>query len=145
VDWYDAWTYAQSAKKQLPSEKQWKQAVGNSIYPWGDEWESRRCLTRERAERMPLPIQDASLLDDKSPWGIYDLAGNVSEWTQDSSPAITNGRIAKGGNYMYVGKTNATREAPMPLPADTAKGFLGFRCVCRPLPDGFAPLLSSRR
>jgi formylglycine-generating enzyme required for sulfatase activity len=87
VSWYDAIAYCKwlSAKTEnhrkyrLPSEAEWEKAARGADgrkYPWGNEWEPSRCNTGTHAT-TPVSKFDKGA----SPYGCFDMAGNVAEWT----------------------------------------------------------------
>jgi len=84
VDYSDAQAFARWAGFRLPTEFEYQRAVrGNTtrLYPWGDEWDDARyCATNAlRGINQAFPV--GSYPAGKSEVGIYDLAGNVWEWT----------------------------------------------------------------
>jgi len=85
VTWQQASNYCEWVGLRLPSEKEWEKAARGAKgleFPWGNEYKKHMSNTgAEQWEMGVAPIE--SYPTDKSPYGIFDLAGNVSEWTAD--------------------------------------------------------------
>lgn len=81
IQWIDAKNYAASVGCDLPSEAQWEKAArGPSGFaaPWGN---SRPLWTEPRTIEQIDPVGRHA--EDRSPFGIFDMAGNALEWTAD--------------------------------------------------------------
>jgi formylglycine-generating enzyme required for sulfatase activity len=91
VNWYDAmafchWLSEVSGRSYtLPSEAEWEKAARGSdgrIYPWGNEFDRARLNSHESGLADTSPVGKFSPLGD-SPYGCFDMAGNVWEWTRN--------------------------------------------------------------
>jgi formylglycine-generating enzyme required for sulfatase activity len=81
VTWDDANSYCQWKGERLPTEAEWERAARSGKeeqdYPWGDQADAKRA--RFNVTTGPGPVAKFPPND----FGIYDMAGNVSEWTAD--------------------------------------------------------------
>lgn len=112
VDYADALAYCQWAGLRLPTEFEYQRAArGDSkhIYPWGDDFEIGLAATNELRKDEAQPV--GSFEQGVSSSKIYDLAGNVWEWT--TSPYVAFPHFKK--NEYIVGKRR-DRETLNPEP-----------------------------
>ncbi|WP_165065892.1 SUMF1/EgtB/PvdO family nonheme iron enzyme [Paludisphaera rhizosphaerae] len=141
VNQADALAFAEWAGKALPTEAQWEAAgrtTDGRIYPWGDDPPK---YSRKRVPRQVDPIK--SFPEDRSPYDVFDLAGNVLEWTADAfdrnyyrtlAGQVSDdptGPAAKAGKYDVVvkgGKLGAASSRE-PIAPEKRLNYVGFRCA----------------
>jgi formylglycine-generating enzyme required for sulfatase activity len=149
VNWSTALAACRSFGGDLPTEAQWEYAArGGSTAPrYGDiqdvAWHqgNSRNIAHEVMKKSP------------NKYGLYDMLGNVSEWTKDwydpdfparpeakvdpynGETAIRTdyGRVARGGSYSSIPRYTKSSNRHRLDPED-ARGNVGFRCIrlCRP-------------
>ena len=147
VTWFGAWGYCEYNNSRLPTEMEWEKAgrgTDERPFPWGDEilrenanfYSSRDPFEDMRSfgsRTSPIGFYngqnygDCGTLDAASPYGLYDMAGNVWQWTGDVYEGM-HYRFMRGGSKdtydmdlrLWV-RNNAT-------PTYFSPG-VGFRCA----------------
>jgi formylglycine-generating enzyme required for sulfatase activity len=134
VTWNRAQELCAAKGKRLCSEEEWERACKGYRglrFPYGDEFDDKKCNT-ESAGGENRPIAGAgSFPECKSGFGVFDMSGNVAEWTATPLAAGSKARIIKGGagNKPDWAVRCANRGNK---PAGSRDSFLGFRCCGSP-------------
>jgi sulfatase modifying factor 1 len=156
VTWFDAVAFCQWLTKttgvthKLPTEEQWEAAARGGLvgqpYPWGDQAPDAGGVYRAN---FHTALPGAAGFAFTAPvgsfpangYGIFDMAGNVSEWCQDRYVPLRRGgpfkpgvlRLLKGGSWIS-GPRDLRNAARQSAPPDYADGYIGFRVVRLPRP-----------
>ena len=141
-----------SQSYRLPTPNEWDAAVGlargrkklsltaeerlldDRIYPWGQDWPPAAKTANFADGEIPgyrdgYPYTAPVGSFPPSKEGLYDLAGNVWEWTQPVEIRAQPTGILRGGSWAYFRAECLTSAYQYVVPADLRAPTIGFRCV----------------
>jgi formylglycine-generating enzyme required for sulfatase activity len=137
ISYLDADRACRASGFRLCSEEEWSRACEGSAsaarrLPYGPTWEPHRCNGMEWDDPLDLPVRPSgSFPTCTSPEGVFDLSGNVWEWTSGLDPSETLRELRGGGAHNAESQSICRPNDRFYLAPDTDEGLLGFRC-CTP-------------
>lgn len=152
VSWFGAHTFARWYNLELPTEEEWEKAARGRTgfdFPWGNSIDCQNaniagCMKRGfSASTTPVGKFNGEdgTINSPSPYGAYDMAGNVWEWTNSwYGGNFKTYRVIKGGSYHESKGVKANLESLSTWyrywvdPQSTSGKYgaaVGFRCVLK--------------
>jgi formylglycine-generating enzyme required for sulfatase activity len=138
----DARAYAAWNQKRLPHEWEWQyaaQSTSGRAYPWGNDWDPHALPPVDSGPAMRPPADVTAFPKGASAFGVLDLVGNVSQWTDEYRDPHTRAAIIRGGasyqpsgSIWYFPQTYRLDEHQKYLlmsPGHDRSGTVGFRCI----------------
>ena len=142
VSMEDARAYAKWAGKRLPHEWEWQYAAqGNDgrLYPWGNQWDATAVPAPDKSRMLRGPDDVNAHTNGRSPFSVYDMVGNVWQWTDEFDDEHTRAAILRGGSYYQpqgsvwyfpqAYRNDQHGKFLLMAPSEDRSGTVGFRCV----------------
>jgi formylglycine-generating enzyme required for sulfatase activity len=147
VTWDQAEAYCRWAGKRLPTEAEWEYAASgpeNLIWPWGNTFDANLSAA-SAPDVQPVDSYPGAV----SPFGVYNMAGNVGEWVADvyneayyaNSPASNPLSTGDGAERIFRGGSFANPDGAFYTTSRRYKNGrtfndvdIGFRCAMNNAP-----------
>lgn len=122
----EEWVYS------LPTQEEWNRMGGRADgrnFPYGDKY-FQNWSNNPFSKPYWAAAPSYSFPKDESPYGVFDLLGNVSEWSGDPVDSTANGCNLFGGSFFSPGPLNLFAKWG-PYPVEEPSCFIGLRLVAR--------------
>lgn len=137
IDWSDAVAYCEWCTRRdgvlhrLPTDEEWELAargVDQRVFPWGNGFDPALCMMDRSLPGTRLPVPVGTFEFDVSPFGVFDMAGLVFEWTATLDPTDSSRVVQRGGSRRSPEDWCRAGVRRFP-PLSTTTPLYGFRVV----------------
>jgi len=139
--WLEAASRCRELGKRLCTEYEWEKACrgpGGFLYPWGNAFVRSACaLDAESAAVHRSGARPRCV----SPFGVFDMAGSVWEWTENAWDGDPSRRVVRGGWEEPLGELGASCGYRAAQDASRGTGRIGWRCCAAPVRPVRVPAL----
>jgi formylglycine-generating enzyme required for sulfatase activity len=127
VTWFEAREYCQKSGKRLPTEWEWEKAAKAgtvTAYYWGNEPDPAYAWFGEAWSGGHHPVGQKKT----NAYGLYDMSGNVWEWTATAYDFRDKEKVVRGGSWQNVADAVASANRSFDPPVGRFANT-GFRCA----------------
>jgi formylglycine-generating enzyme len=130
VDFMQSERYCKAQGKRLVSDLEWEWAARGgeaaNEFPWGaDAPLEQLCWGGKEKRTMPCPVASYPA----GPKGVFDLVGNINQWTTTPNDATGSYRVGRGGSWKDNKPDQVKITARGGFKNTYRCGFLGIRCA----------------
>ena len=142
ISWYEANAYCawltgelqtdgQDVEVRLPTLEEWQQVAGSERYPWRKDFDPAFANTEESGLDQTTPVD--MYPDGATPDGVWDMAGNVWEWTNTRYTGVSNEAYELAGGAWWNDARRRGFGGALLGRSGARDRYYGFRVVAVPI------------